>query len=159
MAKTMNDLPQGLSVDLPFDILTLIPSYLTLMRDVLSFSLVCKIWYDALSHSNISIPVTINNTKCFWNLNLTHIILNPYINWSHNKLKKFIQRIKQKQASKIISLDISDIDDVSDEIIKCFMEKCSKLQYIDFSNSNVTTHGVKHLSNCSNLHTVIFRRC
>ena len=105
------------------------------MRDVSSFSLVCKIWHDALLHSNIDIPVTINNKNYHWNWNwnLTHIILNPSVNWSHDELKKFAQQLKQKSALKILNLQISKLCNVSDEIIKCFVEKCINLHTINFN--------------------------
>ena len=63
---------------LPFDILTLIPSHFLSMCDVLSFSLVCKSWHDALLCSEINIPVTISkkNKSYCCNLNLNvHCIL------------------------------------------------------------------------------------
>ena len=101
----MNDLSQGL-YDLPFDILTLIPSYLSSIRDVLSFSLVCKIWNDAVLHSDINIPVTINNEILSLELESNTHNFKSRFNWSQDELKKIVQQIKQKPALKIINLQV-----------------------------------------------------
>ena len=89
---------------LPFDVLTLISTHLSSICDVLSFTLVCKIWHEAILCSEINAPMCFGNKHCHWNLHLTEIIYRQKrVVWSQNDIKYFIQRNHHYSSLKIIS--------------------------------------------------------
>ena len=127
--------------NLLFDILTLIPSHFLSFPDVLSFSLVCKKWYDAtLLCSEINAPVVIHDNNIHWKLNLTHIILNKKDHWSEKNLEYIEQQLRISSSLKIINF--SRGHNLTDEIAIRLLRKCPRLECINFSNCTSLTDKV-----------------
>ena len=142
--------------DLTFDILTLIPPYFSSIRDVMSFSLVCKNWHEALLLSVTNAPMIISNRYCHWNLHITHIIFN--------NLNYIIQQISQndkRYAIKIIEFQIDEFHDtkLTDDMVECLILNCCNLRSVDFSHCNITDGAAKYLSSFTNLTSVDFSYC
>ena len=113
--------------DLQFDILTLIPSHFSSFRDVLSFSLVCKKWYEAtLSCSEINAPIFIVNDNIHWKFNLTHVILDKY-DILNLDLKYIVQRLDQNQKSfSLRTINFANCYQKTDDDVKYFFGKMSR---------------------------------
>ena len=172
--------------NLPFDILTLIPTHLSSIHDVLSFSLVCKIWHEAILCSEINAPMCFGNKHCHWNLHLTHIVFRPkkqeeidimnrnhpnlnHPNLNHpnrdhsnrDHLNLFIHQIQIKEqlslSLKIIKLSSMHLVDAD---VLCLTKTCSNLQNIDFAGCDeLTDKSAQYVSCCSKLISVSFISC
>ena len=156
--------------NLPFDILTLIPSYFLSIRDVASFSLVCKFWHETVMCSEIDAPAIINHTTWRSNLNLTHIVLrsnlkyfvfDQSVKWTKKEMHYITQQISKHRMLKIITIHATEL---TDEMFEHIMKECTNLHSVDFSQcSLLTDEAVKsisyHSENCMNLHSVDFSYC
>ena len=120
---------------LPFDILTLIPSHFLSIRDVTSFSLVCKKWHEAILCSEINVPVIIKNKDCNWNLHLSNVTLE----WTTDDIKYIVKEIKQNDLTnrafstiKRLRMYIkSDMAPMINEFILYVLKNCHILQNVN----------------------------
>ena len=152
----MNDL---LFDDLSLDVLSLIPTYFDSIYDVLSFSLVCKKWYDAFTLcSKITAPVLIlikNDTdvNTFSKIrlnrwNLTTIKVRNKVTgerWERENtfsicIKHIAEQIGKSQS--ITKVDLSGCKYVTD-IVVYHIANCLELRNVNFSGCDITDDAVR----------------
>ena len=144
-------------MDLSFDVLTLIPSYFLSIRDVASFSLVCKSWHEAVLCSEINAPVSIGNKTWQSKLNLMHVVFDHYnVSSKGEKWVRVNIKLITEKWPNLHSLECIRINWISSEIIKN-IANCTNIKYINFSRCmGLTDEMIKTISFCPNLQHVDF---
>ena len=126
--------------DVPFDVLTLVPSHFSSISDVKSFALTCKTWHDAtLLCPKINARVKIalinineyHNFCCGWNLTCICVVFFNVMPYHSNVMahKSIVQQIGKKTSLETL---IFPYYRIKRKIIEQIVENCINLKYIHF---------------------------